>query len=127
MGHNPAAQVAGAGAHVDQVIAGAHQRFVVLDDDDGVALLLQIAERGDQSVVVAWVQADRRFIEQVEHAHKPGADSGRQPHTLPFAAAERVGRPVECEILGADAVEEREPPHDLGHDRFGNRALVVGK
>ena len=100
------AAAAGAGADVDQIVARPHQRFVVLDHDHRVALLLQIAQRGDQPVVVARMQADRRLVEQIQHADQPRADAGRQPHALPLAAAERVGRPIEREILGADAVQE---------------------
>src|SRR5688500_15472936 len=39
--HAPAA-AAGAGAHVDEMIACAHERFIVFDDDHGIALLLQV-------------------------------------------------------------------------------------
>ena len=99
----------------------------MLDDDDRVSLLLQVAQRGDQPIVVARMQTDRRLIEQIQHAHQPGADAGRQSHALPLAAAERVGRAIERQIIGADAIEKREPPHDLGHDRLGHRPLVVGK
>ena len=127
MRHDSSAQVPRARAHVDQVIAGPHERFVVLDDDDRVPLLLQVAQRGDQPIVVARMQADRRLIEQIQHADQPRADSGRQPHALPFAAAERVGRPIERQIIGADAIEKCKPPHDLRHDRLGDRPLVVGK
>ena len=97
----------------------------MLDDDDRVALLLQIAQGGDQPIVVARMQADRRLIEQIQHADQPRADAGRQPHALPLAAAERVGRPIEREILGADASEKLEPAHDFGDDRLGDRSLVV--
>ena len=118
------AAAARAGADVDEMIARAHQRFVVLDDDHRVALLLQVAQRGDEPLVVARVQADRRLIEQVQHADQPGADARGQPHALPLAAAERVGRAVERQILGADAVEKFKPADDFGDDRLGDRLLV---
>ena len=127
MGHDSPAQMAGTWTDVDEVIAGSHERFIVLDDDDRVSLLLQIAQGGDEPVVVARMKADRRLIEQIEDAHEPGADSGGQPHALPLAAAERVGGAVERQIVGADAIEKREPALDLGHDRFCHWPLVVGK
>ena len=128
LGHDaPAASARRPGPMSIKMIARAHQRFVVLDDDHRVALLLQVAERGDQPVVVARMQADRRLIEQVQHADQARADAGGQPHALPLAAAERVGGPIEREILGADAIEKLEPAHDLGDDRLGDRPLVVGK
>ena len=42
VGDDASAAAAGAGADVDEVIAGAHERFIVLDDDDRVALLLRV-------------------------------------------------------------------------------------
>ena len=124
-----AARAAGPRAHVDQVVARPHQRFVVLDDDDRVALLLQIAQRGDQPIVVARMQADRRLVEQIQHADQPRADAGRQPHALPFAAAERVGGAIEREVLGADAIEKlpagaRSRPRSARRSAAGRRANV---
>ena len=72
--------------------ACAHDRFVVLDDEHRVAVLLQVAQRVDQPLVVARMQADRRFVENVAGADQPGADAGRQANALQLAAAERVGR-----------------------------------
>ena len=87
----------------------------------------KFAQRGDEPVVVARMEADRRFIEQIQHAHEPRTDASRQSHALPLAAAERVGRAIERQILGAHAIEKREPPHDLRHDRLGHGPLVVRK
>ena len=43
-------------------------------------------QRLDQPMVVALVQADRRLVEDVQHAHQPGADLRRQPDPLRLAA-----------------------------------------
>ncbi len=72
--HDLAAVDAGAGADVDDVIGGEDRVFVVLDDDHGVAEVAQVFERGQQAVVVALVQADGGFVEDVEHAGEAGAD-----------------------------------------------------
>ena len=68
LGDDVAAVLAGAGAHVDEVVGRAHHLLVVLDDEDGVAERLQPLERADQLVVVALVQPDRRLVEDVEDA-----------------------------------------------------------
>jgi hypothetical protein len=60
--------LAGARAEVDQVIGGAHRALVVLDHDDGVAEVAQALERGDQALVVALVEPNRRLVEDVEDA-----------------------------------------------------------
>ena len=123
LGHDLPAALPGAGADVDQPIGGAHHRFVVLDDQHGVALLLQLAQRLDQPRVVARMQADRRLVENVEHADQPRADAGRQPHALHLAAAERVGRAIEREVLEPHVFQKLEPPHDLRGQRLADRLL----
>jgi hypothetical protein len=109
------------------VIAGTHQRFIVLDDHDCISLLLQVSQGGDESIVVARMKTDGRLVEQIEHSDQPGADPGGEPDALPLAAAERVGRSVERQVFGANAVEKCEASLDLGDDWFGDRSLVFGE
>ena len=71
LGDHLAAAHAGAGAEVDDRVGRPHRVFVVLDDDDRVAHVAQLRERVEQPFVVARVQADRRLVEDVEHAHQP--------------------------------------------------------
>src|SRR4051812_13649147 len=71
------------------------------------------------------MQADRRLIQQIQHADKSRSDASSEPHALPLAATKRVGRSIEREIIGADAIEEREPPLDLSQDRRCYWALIV--
>ena len=85
------AVLAGAGAEIDHVVGGADRLLVVLDDDDGVAEVAQARQRAEQRAVVALVQADRRLVEDVEHAGQVRADLRRQPDALPFAARQRRG------------------------------------
>ena len=88
------------------VIGGPHRVFVVLDDDDGVAQVAQLRERVEQPVVVARVQADRRLVENVEHADQAAADLAGQANALRFAAGERRGRAVERQIIEPDVEQE---------------------
>jgi hypothetical protein len=60
--------LAGARPHVDQVVGRQHRALVVLHHEHGVAEVAQALERRDQSRVVALVEADRRLVEDVEHA-----------------------------------------------------------
>ena len=94
------------GAEIDDVIGRPHRVFVVLDDDHRVALVAEPGERFQQAVVVAGVQADRRLVENVEHADQPAADLPGQPDALHFAAGERRGGAVEREIFEPDVLEE---------------------
>ena len=97
---------AGAGAEVDDVVGPLHDGVVVLDDEQGVALVAQRLERGDEPLVVAGVQADGRLVEHVEHAGEVGAELGGEPDALGLAAGERLGGPVERKIAEADVIEE---------------------
>ncbi len=86
------AELAGAGPEVDHVVGGADRLLVVLDHQHGVAEVAQPLERLEQPAVVALVQADRRLVQDVEHAHQARADLGGQADALPLAARQRRRR-----------------------------------
>jgi hypothetical protein len=81
------------------VIGGPHCLLVVLDDDDCVSLVAEILETVQQQRVVARVQADRRFVENVDDADQPAADLGRQADPLCLAAGQRGSTPLEREVI----------------------------
>ena len=98
-GDDVPAVLAGAWAHVDHVVRGAHRVLVVLDHEHGVAEVAQALQRRDQPLVVAVVQADRRLVEDVEHADQRRADLGRQADPLRLAA--RTGSPTRAPSTGS--------------------------
>ena len=59
----------------------------MLDDEHRVAQIAQALQRGEQAVVVALVQADARFVQNIEHADERRADLRGQPDALRLAAA----------------------------------------
>ena len=61
-------------------------------------------ERVEQPVVVARVQADRRLVENVQHADQAAADLPGQADALRFAAGERRGGAVERQVVEADVL-----------------------
>ena len=111
-----AAGEAGARAHVDEMIGGAHRLLVVLDDEDGVAEAFEAAERAEKARVVALMQPDRGLVEHVEHAGEAGADLAREPDALAFAARERGGAAGEGEVVEPDIDEELQALGDLAED-----------
>ena len=127
LGDDAAAVDARARAHVDEPVGRAHRLLVVLDDDHGVADVAQALERRDQPRVVALVEADRRLVEDVEHADEARADLRRQPDALRLAARERARRAIEREVADADVVEERQPLADLADHALGDQPLGVGQ
>ena len=72
-------------------------------------------------IVVARMQADRRLVEDVEHAHQPRADLAGQADPLGLAAGERRRRAIERQVMQADVDQEREPGADLLEQLFGDR------
>ena len=60
-----ATQTPGAGAEVDQVIGSRYGVFVVLYDDEGVALVAEGHQGFEEGGIIAWVEADGWFVEDV--------------------------------------------------------------
>jgi len=125
---SPAAD-ARAGTEVDDVVGRPHRVFVVLDDDDRVSHVAQPGERVEQPIVVARMQADRRLVQNVEHAHQPAADLPGQPDALRLAAGERGRGAVERQIIEAHIDQEPQPPANLFEhlDRDRLPRVVVGE
>ena len=126
-GHDLAAKLSRTRAHVDHVVGGADGVLVVLDHDDGVALVAQALQGLDQAVVVALMQADRGLVQDVEHAHEAGADLGGKADALGLATGERGGRTREREVVQAHVHEKAQARQDLLHHRAGDEALAVGE
>jgi len=114
-GDDLAPPLARAGAEVDHPVGRPDRVFVVLDHDDGVALVAEGLERAQELGVVAGMQPDRGLVEHVQHAGEPGPDLGGQPDPLALAAGERGGLAVERQIAEAHLVEEGQPTADLLH------------
>jgi hypothetical protein len=107
------------------VVGGPHCVFVVFDDDDGVAKVAEALQRGEQAVVVAGMQADRGFVEDVEDADEPAADLAGQADPLRFAAGEGRGGAIEAEVVEADVGEKAETAADFLQCFGGDRLLRV--
>ena len=124
-GHHVPAAHARAGPEIHDVVGRPHRVFVVLDDHHRVALVAELGQGVQQAVVVAGVQADRRLVENVEHAHQAAADLPGQADPLHFAAGERGGGAVQREIIEAHVLEEPQPAANF-LQRFGGDGLLRG-
>ena len=96
----------------------------MLDDDDGVADITQAFKSLQQAVIVALVQADRRFIEHVKYTCKAGADLRGQANTLGLAARECARGAREIEVVEANIHQEGEALINLFKDFIGNLGLL---
>jgi hypothetical protein len=85
----------------------------VLYDEDAVTDIAEVFERMDETLVIALVEADAGFVEDIGDALQLGADLGSQADALGLTPAERSGGAVEGEIGEADIQEELESFADL--------------
>ena len=118
-----AAELAGAGPEVDDVVRAPDGVLVVLDHHQRVALGLELLQHVEQDLVVAVVQADGRLVEDVAHAAQVGAELRRQPDALRLAARERRRRAVERQVAEADLLQEVEAAVQFGDEVAGDFAF----
>ena len=113
-----AAVLAGPRAEVDDVLGGADDLRIVLDDHDRVADLAEGAEDLDEAAVVARMEADRRLVQDEERPDERRAQGRGQVDALGLAAAQGEGHPVERDVVQPDLEEELQPVLDLVRRAF---------
>ena len=113
------------GAEVDQVVGRLDHLAVVFDQDQRVSQVAQPAQGVQEPGIVAWVEADGRLVEDVQHARQAAADLTRQPDALGFPPRERRRPAPEAEVVEPDVVEELEPVANLADEVAGDVLLVL--
>ena len=103
-----------------------HDRFVVFDDEHGVAPSLQVTQGFDEPLVVSRVQADGRLVEYEQTPTSPAPRPAAR-RTRGVAATERVGRAIESQVVEPHLIEEPESCGDLGDDRFCDREFILAE
>src|SRR5690606_7575799 len=84
-------------------------------------------EGAQQPVVVALVQADGRFVENVHDPYQPGADLAGQPDALGFATRQGVGAAIEGQVVEADIHQKAQAVLQFFQDLFGNCCAAAGQ
>ena len=97
----------------------------MLDDEDGVALIAELAQDRDEPFVVARVEANRRLVEHVERVDERGAERRREVDALRLAARERGRETIQRQVVEADVAEEPQPLADLTEHLVGNRGVLL--
>ena len=85
----------------------------MLDHNHSVAHVSKLQKRVEQAAVVALVQADTGLVQHIKHTHQTATDLAGKTDTLPFAAGEGGGRPVEREIMQTHIHQELQAFVDL--------------
>jgi hypothetical protein len=106
LGDDLASMHARAGAEIDDVIGTAHGFLIVFDDNERVPARAKLSERGEELFIVARMQTDGRFVENVEHAAEVGTQLRREPDALRFAAGQRRDGTMKMQIAESDFSEE---------------------
>ena len=86
LSHHAPAFHAGARPHVHDIVGRPHHVLVVFHHDDGIAQVPQLFEGSNQPLIVALVQPDAGFVQDIQHPYQFGPDLGRQADTLGFPA-----------------------------------------
>ena len=113
------------GTHIHHEVRRADRILVVLDHDHGVAQIAQALERGDEPLVIALVQADRRLIEDVQHAHEARADLGGQTDALGLAAGKGGHGPAQGKIFQAHVAHEGQTVGQLLEQGLGHQGVAA--
>ena len=97
----------------------------MFDHNHAVAQIAQAFEGGEQAVIVALVQADGGFVQNVHHAGQAAADLAGEADALSFAAGEGFGGAGEIEVIQPDVNQKAEPLGDFFEDFFGDLFFVA--
>ena len=107
---DPAARLPRARPEVDEMVGRAHDVLVVLDDENGVAVVAELGQQSEKPGGIGRMKAGRRLVEDVKDPAQPAPGLRGQPDALDLAAGERVGGAVEAQVAEPEAFEERRRP-----------------
>ena len=110
---------------VDQEVRCAYGFFIVLHHEHGIAEIPQVGQRAQEALVVALMQADGRFVEDVHHTHQAGTNLARQANTLRLTARQCFRAAVEREVVQADVYQELKARLNLLENLVGNRRALT--
>ena len=76
-------------------------------------------QRLEKPGIITRMQSDGRLVKNIEHL-QVGAKLGGKADALRLAAAQRVGRTIQCQIAQSYLTKEAQALNDLGNDVGGN-------
>ena len=103
----------GIGSDVDDVVGSTHHLLIMLDDDNCIAQVSQTVNDTDEALGITLVEADTRFVQDVERAYEATSELRRESHALALPTGEGAGESVKGQITQADLIEEGQARADL--------------
>ncbi len=91
---------------VNDMVRSQHHFFVVFHDDNRVAQIAEVFQRFDQLYIIACMESDARFIQNIEYAHELSTNLCSQPDALGLSSAQGPQRPVEMEIIQSNVQQK---------------------
>jgi len=125
--HDFAAVRAGARPEVYDLIGAPDGGLVMLDNDHGISDVAQAAERFEQPPVVALMQADGWFVENVADPDQPASHLRGQADALRLAAGQRSAGTVERQVADAYVHHELQPLVDFLQHRLADALHFPGE
>ena len=108
-----APRLTGRGPHVQEMVGGGDDGRVVLHHHHGVVPPAQILEDAHQSLVVAGMQADAGFVEDVERLGEGRPQGGGQGDPLDLAARKGAALAVEGQVAQPHIFQIGEPGENI--------------
>ena len=118
---------AGAGPQVHDMIRRQDGVGVVLDDNHGVARVAQRGQRAEQACIVALMQTDGGFIQDVHDAGEARAHLARQADALGLPAREGLGAAVQGQVVQPHILEEAQTIADILENPRGHFRAPAGQ
>ncbi len=124
LGDDLTAILAGGGTEIADAVAARNDVPIVLDHDQRVAQIAELVQGRQQTLVVARVQADGRFVQHVQHAAQTASQLAGQSNALSFAVRERGRSARQRQVVQSDIVEELRAVLDLAQQLAGDLAVT---
>ena len=125
--HDLAAFFTGQGAQVDDIIGLANNLRVVLDHHDRIPVVAQVLQNTDQTLTVARMQANRRFVQNIQGVDQSGTNRRGQVHPFQLAAGQGAGLPVQGQVFHADLDQIAQAFPNLVQHELGDLLLIGGQ
>ena len=105
---------------LDNLVGNSQHRFLVFDKHHGVSTVTQAFNCHGQLTHILRVQADGRFIENIQHVDETGSECRGKADSASLAAAQCSQRAIEREIAKAYRAQIVQACQQLLSDQAGN-------
>ena len=85
-------------SQIEQIICRANNLRIVLDDQNRISKIAQSFQNTDQPARIAWMQSNRRFIQNIHRAHQLRAQRSGKLHPLCLPARQRGRQPIKRQM-----------------------------